>query len=123
MESNRRLALAYAPWLVIIIGGTLCFVRIYQIQHSIQDQQTLNAQQIKTNVRLTLDGTATLNKALLKQCLEESNVDDKLAILGSDLLSSSVLDIKSKNALLSFSKEVKEDQVKLNCASLASKKI
>jgi len=123
-EITRRmpLVLALFPWFIILFAGTIGFVRLEGLQNVLHAQQLLNAQQVKTNEKLTLDGTLTLNRSLLKQCLEEYNVDDKLSVLGSDLLSSRVLDLKSKLALADFAKEVKDDQVKLRCSELQRKK-
>jgi hypothetical protein len=121
--SNRMpLLLALLPWLFILIAGTVGFIRLEQIQNVLQSQQVLNDQQIKTNVKLTIDGTVTLNRALLKQCLEEYSVDDKLAALGLDLLSSQSLDYHSKVALEDFATKVRNDQLKLRCDALENKK-
>jgi len=123
-EITRRmpLVLALFPWFIILFAGTIGFVRLEGLQNVLHAQQLLNAHQVKTNEKLTLDGTLTLNRSLLKQCLEEYNVDDKLSVLGSDLLSSRVLDLRSKLALADFAKEVKDDQVKLRCSELQRKK-
>jgi hypothetical protein len=114
----------FIRWTIITIGGTVSFFFVGLFQHDLQSQQqelrvhqAALDRQTQINESLRIQNSMLIGDALLKLCVEEYRIDEKLAKLGIDLLQSPVLNKDVKAALEDFSLQVSQDQASLQCAN------
>src|ERR1700739_454195 len=112
----------YTVWMVIALAGTFNFWHYHKIQNELIYQQRelkghqyLLIQQLKVNEKLRLSRSSAISQAILKQCVEDYSIDQKLARLGMELLTAPSLDDKAKQALADFTSEVSKNQESLQC--------
>lgn len=104
---------AYLPWFIIAVGGTLCFERIYAFQEDLNVQQKQIRVLVNENSKLRDRKTGAFAQLLSSQCISESRIDDNLMLLSSELLNTP--DHKTSISLSNFTSVVKSQKKKLNC--------
>lgn len=111
-------------WAIITVGGTVSLFFVGLFQHDLQSQQVeLRAhqgaidRQAQINDSLRIENSKQIGDALLKLCVEEYRIDQKLARLGIDLLQAPSLNAEVKAALADFTAEVAQNQGSLQCVN------
>jgi len=114
----------FIRWAIITIGGTVSFFFVGLFQHDLAAQQkelrshqAALDRQTQINDSLRIQNSLQIGDALLKLCVQEYRIDQKLARLGIDLLQSPVLNAATKAALEDFSLAISQDTASLQCAN------
>jgi hypothetical protein len=114
----------FLRWSIITVGGTVSLFFVWMLQNDLKTQQVeLRSHQAaidhqaQINESLRLENSKQIGDALLKLCVEEYRIDQKLARLGIDLLQAPALNNEVKAALADFTSEVSENEGSLQCAN------
>lgn len=124
-----RKLLQLLPWLIIVVGGTFAFARVEQIQNTTNEQIAINAKRatilaslVKSNRALQVNEASIIGTTLLRQCVQQFNIDDdfkrlaKALTIDSTHIASAVINHEPISDLSRFADKIRANQAQLHCS-------